>query len=352
KFVHNNDTSENSKSNIVNKGIVSSLQDSNKILSLELSGVISDGKMNSLLGSNNSNAVFVRDQLIKAIDEDSVKGVLVRINSPGGAVGISYEIYEAVKKVREKKPIIASMGDVAASGGYYVASACEWIYANPGSITGSIGVISHFYNLKGLYDKLGVKDMTIKAGRYKDIGSSGRNMTEEERQIMQSLLDDTYERFVKDVYEGRRAKTDKYGEFRKNLTKDDIRYSAEGLIYTGAQAKAEGLVDELGTYHEALDQLQKAIKKRSKGKIKKDLKVVESLGSKSLSLGDIIKLQSSEGGLLTFLFGKQLQSQEINTSANQQSFNYGLNTMPPVMMLAPEFVSPTFLPSEFILKSK
>lgn len=294
-----------------------------------------DGKINSFLGEGGSDSVKVRDQLIKAAKDKSVKGVLIRINSPGGAVGISQEIYEAVKKVKAKKPVVSSMGDVAASGGYYVASMSDLIYANPGTLTGSIGVISHFMNIEGLYGKLGLRDNTIKSGRYKDIGSTTRPMTEEEREILQDLVDDTYEQFIGDVYEGRRMNSNKYGDFRKNLTKDDIRYVAEGMIYTGSQAREVGLVDELGNYYDALDQLQKLVKKRSKGKIKEDLPIVESIGLPK-SFRDIIGISSILKSLSDI---KSTIAAQSNPSLNSLTPKVAISIKPPIMLLAPEFIS-------------
>jgi protease IV len=317
-------------SNLKNKsddgGIKSFTVSGDKILSLQLNGVLMDGGTQSFIGTDLSESVKVRDQLIKAAKDKSVKGVLIRINSPGGAVGISQEIYQAVKKVRAKKPVITSMGDVAASGGYYIAAGSDFIYANPGTLTGSIGVISHFTNLEGIYGKVGVKDMTIKAGKYKDIGSGTRAMTEEEKAILQNLVNDTYDQFINDVYEGRRSNSSQYGEARKNLTREYVQQVAQGMIYTGRQAKQIGLVDQLGNYNDALEELQKIVKKKSKGKIRDDLTVVESLGN-----GSIKELIGLSSGLVKLKAGSSifgpLQDTLIGHSKN------------PVMLLAPEFVS-------------
>ncbi len=299
-----------------------------KILIVELDGVLADGSVQSLLGVETSAAVKAREQLNKAAKEKSVKGVLIRINSPGGAVGISQEVYQAVKKVRAKKPVVATMGDVAASGGYYIAAAADYIYANPGTLTGSIGVISHFMNLEGIYGKLGLKDMTIKSGKYKDIGSSTRPMTDEERQILQALVDDTYDQFINDVYEGRRSNSGEFGEIRKTLTRDYVQSVAQGMIYTGRQAKDLGLVDKLGNYNEALEDLQKLVKKRSNGKIKEDLPTVESL-----STGDSIR------ELLGISFNLPRRSvSSLNLSEDPQVLLQRLMLSNPVLMLAPEFL--------------
>lgn len=329
------ENTKSSKSGGELSSVVKGLPGGDKILTLTLEGVMMDGNMQSLLGGESSGAVKVRDQLLKAAKDKSVKGVLLRINSPGGSVGISQEIYEAVKKVRLKKPIIASMGDVAASGGYYVASACDYIISNPGTLTGSIGVISHFTNLEGLYGKFGVKDMTVKAGKYKDIGSSTRGMTDEEHEILQELVNDTYDQFINDVYEGRRTNdASKYGQLRKNLTRDEIRELAQGMIYTGRQAKEVGLVDKLGNYSDSLEELQKLVKKKSNGKIKEDLLVVDSLSGTS-SLRELIGISSllNDGRLKSLLLG---QPNTVSESIGKQ---LPLKMTSPVMLLAPEFVS-------------
>ncbi|MDX1917828.1 MAG: signal peptide peptidase SppA [Candidatus Caenarcaniphilales bacterium] len=261
-----------------------------KILSLSLNGVIVDGETQSVLGNETSEAVKVRQELSKLLKdykENKVKGLLIRINSPGGTVGISQEIYHLVREIRKKMPVVISMGDLAASGGYYIASAGDVIYANPGTLTGSIGVIAQGFIFKGLMDKLGVQDNTFKAGKYKDIASFTRSMTDEEKAILQELLDDTYDQFVTDVYEGRRS--EKYSSIRRKMTKEYVQSIAKGLIYTGRQALKYGLVDELGGYDQALDTLQSLVKERSEGKIKDDLKVIYTVRSAE-SLKDILNL--------------------------------------------------------------
>jgi protease-4 len=306
-----------------------------KILVLNLNGVLMDGTVQSVFGSESSVAVKARDQLIKAAKEKSVKGVLIRINSPGGAVGISQEVYQAVKKVRAKKPVVVSMGDVAASGGYYIAAASDYIFANPGTLTGSIGVISHFMNTEGLYSKVGLKDMTIKSGRYKDIGSSSRPMSEEEKEILQNLVDDTYNQFIDDVYEGRRSNSNEYGSLRKNLTRGYVQEVAQGMIYTGRQAKEIGLVDKLGNYNDALEELQKLIQKRSGGRIKDDLPTTESLNVTG-SLKELISMSS--------LLGNRQQSKlpynSVTSSAELPTDDLFrlFKIKNPILFLAPEFI--------------
>lgn len=183
---------------------------------------------------------FIR-QLKKYRDRASIKAVVLRLNSPGGAVAPSQEIFDEVKRTRDSgKPVVVSMSSVAASGAYYIACGANQIVANPGTITGSIGVISEFTNFKGLLDKIGIENTTIKSGKYKDAGNPSRPMTEDERQQLQTLIDDVYGQFVADVAQGRK------------LSEDSVRTLADGRIFTGRQAYALGLVDTLGTLETAI----------------------------------------------------------------------------------------------------
>ncbi len=175
-------------------------------------------------------------------DSPSVKAIVLRIDSPGGGVVPSQEIHDAVKRVRNKnnKAVIASMGTVAASGGYYIAAATDRIIANPGTLTGSIGVIMELANLEGLLKKIGVENVVVKSGRYKDIGSPFRKMNVEDRRILQSVMDDVHTQFIEAVAEGR------------SLDVTDVQPLADGRIFTGRQAKDAKLVDELGDLDDAI----------------------------------------------------------------------------------------------------
>ncbi|NJD90118.1 MAG: signal peptide peptidase SppA, partial [Geobacter sp.] len=143
-------------------------------------------------------------QLREFAKDDKVKAVVLRIDSPGGVVGPSQEIWSGVKKLKEKKQVIVSMGSVAASGGYYIAAPANLIYANPGTITGSIGVLMKFSNLEGLMNKVGMKSFTLKTGKFKDVGSPARTMSEEERAMLQAVIESTHSQFVRAVAEGRK----------------------------------------------------------------------------------------------------------------------------------------------------
>ncbi len=182
------------------------------------------------------------EALRKHGENPAVRAIVLRIDSPGGAVGPAQEIYEEVKRLRAKegKKVVASMGTVAASGGYYIACAADRIVANPGTITGSIGVIVQFLNLEGLGEKLGVKAVVVKSGQFKDIGSPARPLSEEDRRIVQGVLDDVHEQFVEAVAQGR------------GLPLAEVRKIADGRIMSGQQAKAVGLVDSFGNLWTAI----------------------------------------------------------------------------------------------------
>ncbi len=184
------------------------------------------------------------DETIKLIhtyrDDPSIKAIVVRIDSPGGSVAPVQEIYSELKKV--EKPIVASMGGSAASGGYYVACAADTIFANPGTLTGSIGVIMQFTQLKGLYDKVGLGHRVIKSGDFKDTGSPFRDLTEQERTVLQSTVDDVYNQFVDTIFEAR-------GNL---LTRAEIVELADGRIYSGRQALDSKLLDQLGNLPDAI----------------------------------------------------------------------------------------------------
>lgn len=174
-------------------------------------------------------------------ENEDVKALVLRIDSPGGTVVAAQEIYAEIQKLRENKVVLASMGNVAASGGYYIASATEEIVANPGTLTGSIGVISEYPNIEQLMKKVGLRSEVMKSGRFKDLGNPTREMTEEERQLLQDLIDNIHRQFIRDVALGR------------GRTVEEIEPLADGRVFTGEQAKENGLVDRLGNLQDALD---------------------------------------------------------------------------------------------------
>lgn len=192
-------------------------------------------------GFNPNDADRIVKRLHKINKRNEIKAVVLRINSPGGSVAAVQEICKEIDNLKKnKKVVVASLGDVAASGGYYIASQADKIIASEGTLTGSIGVILQLANVQGLFQKVGLKMETITSGKYKDIGSSFRQLTPEERNIFQRLTDDAYSQFVGAVEKGRKLQHDKALEL------------ADGRIYTGTQAKELGLIDDFGNSEDAI----------------------------------------------------------------------------------------------------
>lgn len=194
---------------------------------------------------NIEGPIFESTEIVKKLHdletEDSIKSVVLRIDSPGGAVGPSQEIFEQVKLLKQKKKVIVSMGTVAASGGYYIACAADKIVANAGTITGSIGVIMETFGLQRIAESIQVEPRVIKSGRFKDVGSPFRDMTDSDRDYLQALTDDMYLQFVTAVSENRKIDLEKTKEI------------ADGRVYTGQQAMKIGLVDQLGNIYLAIE---------------------------------------------------------------------------------------------------
>jgi len=211
----------------------------NKVAVISLSGPIQWESSGLFFGGNVITPAFVRSELKKAKNDLGVKAIVIQINSPGGSVAASQEIVNLLEQV--KKPVVVSMSDLAASGGYYISAGADKIVALPGTLTGSIGVISEVPNLKGLFDKLGIDMQVFIAGKHKDMYGGFRDMTPEEEVIMQEMTDQLYDQFIQVVAEGR------------NLSQDNVRELATGQLYTGVQAKELGLVDEVGGIQTAID---------------------------------------------------------------------------------------------------
>ena len=180
------------------------------------------------------------DQLIAYREDRGVKAIVLRIDSPGGAVPPSQEIYQEVMKTRKEKKVVASLGGVAASGGYYIACGADAIIANPGTLTGSIGVIMQFSNFEGLMKLIGVKSYTFKSGKHKDLGSPFREPTPADQEIVMGVIESVYDQFVEVVAEGR------------NMDVDTVRKLADGRIFSGRQAMEHGLVDQMGNLQDAI----------------------------------------------------------------------------------------------------
>jgi protease IV len=181
------------------------------------------------------------EQIKKYSEDADIKAIVIRIDSPGGGVAASQEIYDSILMAKKKKKVVASMGSVAASGGYYISCAADKIVANPGTVTGSIGAIMHFSNVEDLVKKIGYKSSVVKSGRYKDIGSPFRDMTEPEKQLIQGVIDDIYDQFLEAV------------SINRGIAKDELRTIADGRILTGRQALGLRLVDVTGDLESAVN---------------------------------------------------------------------------------------------------
>jgi len=187
------------------------------------------------------------EQLQHYADDGNVKAIVLRVDSPGGAVGPSQEIYDEVKRINDfenpdRKPIVVSMGSVAASGGYYISACADQIVANPGTITGSIGVIMEFIDYQGVYEWVGLKSNVIKTGEFKDIGSGTRDMTAADQELLQGVADNVLDQFVQAIVEGR------------NMAPELVKANADGRIFSGQQALELGFVDKLGNLKVAIDE--------------------------------------------------------------------------------------------------
>jgi protease-4 len=193
------------------------------------------------MGDGGPDAEDLMKQVKRFEKDDAMKAVVVRIDSPGGSVGPSQEIHDEVRRLAEKKTVVCSLGNLAASGGYYIAVACPKIVAAPGTLTGSIGVISQFVNVKGLAERFDIKLETVKSGRLKDAGNPFRDMTPEDRAYWQSLIDRVHGQFLQAVADGRKLEVEK------------VRKIADGRVITGAEAKELGLVDRLGNFYDAVE---------------------------------------------------------------------------------------------------
>ena len=238
------------------EAIVEDNDASSKIAIVEVEGIITSRAIDQ---SGYSMVDVIKAQLKRAEEDDKVKAVILKVDSPGGEVLASDEINRKIAEFQKKargKPVICSMGNLAASGGYYVSAPCRWIVANELTITGSIGVILSTWNYRGLMDKVGVRPETFKSGKYKDMLSGSRepdSITEEEREMVQSLIDETYERFKTVVEQGRNFAHDRNRNQGRALSPDWADY-ADGRILSGTNAFKLGFVDQLGTFDDAVRQ--------------------------------------------------------------------------------------------------
>lgn len=229
----------------------------NKIAILEVNGIITSSPMDR---SGRSLVDSIQDQLKTAGRDHHVKAVVLKVNSPGGEVLASDEIYNSIREFQDtyNKPVVASMGSLAASGGYYVSAPCRWIVANEMTITGSIGVIMHGYNYRGLMDKIGVRPEVYKSGKYKNMLSGDRKEEEipdEEREMVQDLIMETYGKFTNIVAAGR-MESNKENDGKGHKLASDWTDYADGRVLSGKQALELGLIDELGNFRKAIDRAE------------------------------------------------------------------------------------------------
>ena len=222
-----------------------------KILLIDISGIIKDEESANIFGQSKPNLTArIKEELELAAKDDDVKALVLRINTPGGPVTTSDIISHEIENFKKKRkvPVVAELMDVAASGGYYIASSADRIIAHPTTVTGSIGVIAISVSASGLMEKIGITNQTIKSGPMKDIGSPLKPMTEEERRVLQSVIDNMYENFLDRVMLGR----------TNSFTRDELRKIADGRVYTAAQAKDLKLVDSIGYLDDAIDWAKQA----------------------------------------------------------------------------------------------
>lgn len=254
---------------------------SEHIALVRVTGVITAGGGSSdIWGSTSAGSEDIISQLERARKSKNVKAIVLRIDSPGGSAAGSEEVFSQIMRVRKGgKPVYTSMGDVAASGGYYIAAACDRIYADHNSLTGSIGVIFSMADMSELYRKIGYRPEVLKSGKFKDIGSAARALTPEERALIQSMIDNIYDKFLASVAEGRGMKV------------EDIKPVADGRIMTGSQALELKLVDKIGGLRDAIKDAAKA------GGIKGEPKIVEY---KKTGLLDMLVGGVTEGGSSRF----------------------------------------------------
>jgi protease-4 len=241
-----------------------------KIALIDIKGVI----------SNYQNTL---NYLSAAEKDSSIKAVVLNVDSPGGAVGASQEIYRAIEKIRNKKPVIVSMGNVAASGGYYISAAANEIFANPGTITGSIGVIVQHIDLTNLLQKVGVEITNIKSGKNKDILYPNHKLTEENKKLIESTVKNVYEQFLNAVV-----------KYRK-IDKEKLRSYADGRIFSGEEALKLGLVDKLGNLQDAIEEARRLIGKEGKNAVVVKIGKEETLFEKLFGAKINIDLESKSG---------------------------------------------------------
>lgn len=287
-----------------NEKVVDNGKGSDKIAVLNLEGTIQNDSGSSLLDNDGYNHEQFLDMLEDAGKDRAIAGVILRVDTPGGGVVESAEIHDKVKEIQDKyeKPVYVSMGNTAASGGYYVSAAADKIVAHPATLTGSIGVIMESMNYAELADKLGIDFNTIKSGEFKDIMSSNRKMTDDEHDILQTMIDELYDEFVQVIVDGR------------DLSESEVKDLGDGRVYTGKQAKENGLVDDVGTMEDTIAAMKKdydlpdakVIEYENKSGIADmfSMKAQNMFGSESDLVGMKELLRDSSGPRAMYLYSK------------------------------------------------
>lgn len=296
-----NDDDELFGETVVDKGTNNS---GNKIAVLNLEGVIQDTGSGSMFNASGYDHQRFLKMIEEAGDDRSVDGIILRVNSPGGGVVESAEIHDKIVGIQEKteKPVYVSMGNTAASGGYYVAAPADKIVANPATLTGSIGVIMESINYAELADKFGVDFNTIKSGKYKDIMSASREMTKDERGILQTMIDELYGEFVQVIVDGR------------DMSASKVKELGDGRVYTGKQAKENGLVDDLGTMEDTIAMMEEDYELKGAKVIQYDasFNFKQMIGASAQSMfksdselsGIMDQLRESDGPRAMYLYSK------------------------------------------------
>jgi len=256
----------------------------NKILLISVNGIILEQSDDSLFYNKKGILETIKDNLSRAEEDNNVRGIVLSVNSPGGGITECDEIHHEIMKFKAKKsiPIVVSMQDLAASGGYYISAPAQKIFAQPTTLTGSIGVIMEFTNIEGLFTKIGLESVTIKSGKLKDIASPTRDMTEEENEILNKMVKEMSQRFFKVVRDG-----------RKNITDEQFKIISDARIFTAQQAKNAGLIDEIGylddAFNAAIDLA--GIKDAKLVKIKQNVTFFDLLSETSKNLNPRSKIE-------------------------------------------------------------
>ena len=278
----------------------------NKVAVIELDGMIMS-KADGGFFDQNSGASGMLKSLVAAKDDKNISGIILKINSPGGTVAMSQNIYNKILDIRKNKPVITVFEDVGASGAYYIASAADRIIAQEGTLTGSIGVIFSFMDYHNLLaNKLNINNVVIKSGKFKDIGSSTREMTSEERELMQNIINDSYNQFLTAIIKGRVNRTDDYKAQKVILTEATLRQYADGRIFTGRQAKALGFIDETGDMDTAKDMISSIMQQKFNNNLPASL-VIYSKQTKFFDyMKEFTEYKSNVGIQLTDLMPKSM----------------------------------------------